>query len=226
MGIWRNEGSLFQALQHTVCFCKLAENVTEGQTLGLIVEKKLQKAARGATQVCNQSFQLYRDRQNAETYATAKPPADVRDLPNQLQPSFKGQQAKDTRVCKTLARLGSETNTATVILLLCSALLPAVKQCISQGGYFTPDRYLTEDPECPVQDPPCIHGKPCCPTCCHYIFITKQCEFPPFPLCSGSFVSSNNPACPQTCCFGSAVLLAPCSLLQTLRRTVCLDSTL
>lgn len=39
---------------------------------------------------------LQRDRQDAETYANAKTSADIRDLPTQLQLSFKGQPAKDT----------------------------------------------------------------------------------------------------------------------------------
>lgn len=43
----------------------------------------------------------------------------------------------------------------------------------------------------------------------HYASITKQCQC---PLCSALTI---NPARPQTCNFGSAVLLAPCSWLQT-----------
>lgn len=95
---------------HTWHFCKLAENgIFQGLTVALLVERE--RAAKSylgkhPTVQPKLSTALLRDRQDAETYARAKTSADSWDLAIQLQPSFKGQLAKDTRVCAVLAGRG------------------------------------------------------------------------------------------------------------------------
>ena len=92
---------------HTCRFRYLSENgIFQGLTLALLVERD--RAAKSylwhhPTVQPKLSTALWRDRQDAETYARAKTSADIWDLPAQLQPSFKGQLTKDTRVCAVLA---------------------------------------------------------------------------------------------------------------------------